>query len=469
MAETKPIINQSTAEQPKETTETSSREGFGPIKEAWKGSLVVKILSVLLVAIIVLLFVFFGLMIAYSNEKSDYVQQNDGINQKIKLCESERKGYKNELDTCKSEGDSLQRQITDLQNQKSQLTKDLDQAKKDLEAKVKEVNNCNNELGECKNNQDALQRQLTECQNTQAELNKQIADLKNQVSTKDKEIKKLKDDIYYYQLVAIGSAVVHVGVGIESIITHTSWSACEGNLQHCQGNLTTCEGELTRCRANETDCRKKIVDLDKELQECNTKEEKCRNDYAICNEELRKEEQVIFQLLHQISKMPLMAVEQAMLHELLKETNYSFSATMKYNGSHDGYHKSDFVRQMGEAAWSVLIVRGKDGEVYGGFSTSKWVESGSWTEDRKAFLFVATPFKYCEIQDKTHAIDMGHEFVKFGGEFVVSPSNGKTTSGYYECKSLGAERIELDIIDMYGFEVILHHNPSNSFKRLKLT
>jgi peptidoglycan hydrolase CwlO-like protein len=444
------------ASSPGNPTGTSTNEGIGKIKAAWKGSLGVKIASFIIAAVVILFILFFILMIVFTSQKSTVNDQLLKVEKDFKLCQSDKSSCQSGLEQCKKDNEGKENEIRNQRSNLEKLNKELTEVKKQVEQKKKELDICNTENSNCKNNVEAMQRQLSECQNTVRELNNHVEDLKKQIAAKIAEHAKLAQELFYFQMTAVASGVVHVGVLIEDIYAHVAGSNCQTNLTNCTQNFLVCNKTLADCHIEYGVCKKKIEELDKQLKDCGGEVQKCKSGYARCIEETHKAKDENAVLHQEIEKMPLMAVEQAMLHELLKEAKYSYSSILRFNGTEVGYSKNNFIARMTglNSDTSVVIVRTKNGLVFGGFLGIKWAGNGGWKADPKAFIFAGTPYKEC-IVDAQRAINFDAEYIEFGGEFVIKPSAGKTTSGYYKCNSAGGDKEEFEVVDLLAYEVFL--------------
>jgi predicted nucleic acid-binding Zn-ribbon protein len=386
--------------------------------------------------------------------KSDLTVKKDKAEKDLKLCKADVLKCRSDTDECKREGERKDREIQDVKNQVDKATKDLAEAKKDLENKKKDLDRCNTEHATCKTNLETLTKQVNECQSSITNINNQINELKAQLDVKIAEHAKLVSEIYTYQIGLVISGVTHVGIIIEDVYTHVTKTTCLNNLMNCTNNFLNCNGSLQNCHGEINVCKRRVEILEKEVKDCDGDKVKCKQNSDRCDEELKKVKEENAGLRAQVEKLPIMGVEQAMMHELVKEANYTYTSLLLYNGSHDGYHKSDFIRTMGPATSSVIIVRTKTGLVFGGFLGIRWEPSGGWRKDDKAFIFSGIPYSQCTIYNQ-EAVNFDAEFMEFRGSLVVSSSNSKTTNGYYQCVQGGGQRIDFEVVDMYGFGVNL--------------
>lgn len=438
---------------------TSTNDGFAKLKEAWKGSILIKILSAAIAVIALLFIIFFITTIVLSSQGSSARTEKDAIDKKLKVCNSDLSKTRNDIEECKRNSESKERSVRELKSQLDRIKKETEQVKKDLDVKKKQVDECNTENSKCKTSVEALTRQLTDCDNSLRNLRNEEAELKRQLEVKNAEHTKAVGDIYFYEIGLICSGVLHVIVIAEDIYAHSTWTTCHNALNQCNSNYLNCNGSLHNCEGECHNYRTRITILENQLKECGAKKETCNTNLRTCEDEKRKVEKENGDLRKVINELPQIAVEQSMMHELIKEANYTYTSTIKFNGSFDGYHKNDFIRAMGSAPTSVIIVRAKTGELFGGFLGIKWAAYGGWTEDPKAFIFDATPpYKGCVINTK-NAVNFDADFVEFGGEFIVHASNSKVTNGVYECKSDSRGRVEFEVADMYGFEINLMKKP----------
>lgn len=434
---------------------TSPSPGFQQVKQAWKDSVGVKIASILVIVIIVLLIIFFILTIVFSSGKSNANSQKEATEKALKICEADKRKTNENIRECNDDKEHKQRQINDLKHDLDNIKKDIDNEKKNLDIIKKDLDECNKANTECKTSMDNLQKQLRECQGTIQNLRNQEAELRNQLALKEAEHTKLAQSLYYYEMAAIGSAILHVAVIIEDIYVHSLWTQCTTQLTNCTNNFLNCNGSLHNCEVECHNMKIRIGLLEQQLVDCKHKTELCKTNLRQCEDEKAKIEQENRDLRRVIQELPGMAVEQAMLHELVKEANYTYISANRYNGSYHGYHKDDFLKAMGTAENSVVIVRTKTGEIFGGFLGIKWQGYGDWNRDPKAFIFNATPpYVGCSINTE-NAVKFDENLIHFGGEFIVHTSTSKTSVGSYRCESSQGELRDFEVLDMFGFEIEL--------------
>lgn len=452
--EQKEVLMVDTKKEPETITGATWKQGFASLKSAWRTSAGVKICFLILAVVAVLFLIFFILMIAMNSSKSTANQEQEAAQVKLKVCNADLSKSKAALEECRRDVENKEREIRELNVQIETAKKDLEKVQKEVKDTKALYDTCKSDLENCKSGSESLTRQINECSNEKRNLENQIEQIKKSIHQKDLEIKAIKDKSFYYEIGLIGSAIVHVGVIIKDIYTHSERNQCTTKLQHCHTQYENCSKHLNVCKTEEHHLRENITKIDKELKQCDNEKEECTVSYVKCIEIKRKLEIENEELHVEINKMPLIAVEEALLHELLKEANYTYYSSLKYTGSIDGFNKNALVNRFSNSQKTVIVGRTKNGLVFGGYLTIRWQTSGGWQTDNASFIFDATPFSKCE-SPQGRAVNFDAPFIEMGEGFVIEPGV-KTAVGHYECKNPQVERLDFEIVELFGFEVFLN-------------
>lgn len=163
--------------------------------------------------------------------------------------------------------------------------------------------------------------------------------------------------------------------------------------------------------------------------------------------ELEEHEQIINQQFKQLALMNvefsvdfyaskvLNSSQAKALRSLLPrgaDTNYQ----LLYRASRDGKDSSSFHRQCDNRGPTVTIIKDNHGNIFGGYTSVSWDQSGDYYHDPSAFLFTLqnthgiTPTKYVK-NATTHAIYCASNYgPTFGGGHDIYIDNGHTNSCY---------------------------------------
>ena len=91
--------------------------------------------------------------------------------------------------------------------------------------------------------------------------------------------------------------------------------------------------------------------------------------------------------------------EKEIINEINKLTGKKIK-TLLYRGSKDGFKASDFHSKCDGHSNTITIVKVKNGDIIGGYTSVKWESSysGKYVSDDKAFLFSITKNKIYPIK-----------------------------------------------------------------------
>ena len=404
----------------------STKEGFQNVKKAWFGSLIIKIISGVILALIVL---FFILMLVYVKKNTACATDLQTQKSLIVGKDSEIRRYKSDVEDLNSKLESERRKSSQLQAD----VKKLETQVKDLNAKVeekdKEIVSLKADKQKLQEEKEGLEREITKLQEEIRAKDSEISNLHGEVSKRDAEIAKLKKEITNYQWIVGGSGVAHVGQIIDEIVTHIGLSTQTQKAETLDSENRDLKGKLQNANSTIELLNKEMERLKQDIEEVNKLRQQCQS-------ELAHERQLYEDCVHeqtklhqQIAIIPSLALEQAKLQLLMQETNYTVTATPIFNGTDLGYDRNTFFNRVGEKKPTVSIYKSNTGYVFGGALNIAWPQTSGFHIDPKAFTFSTTNNRICPIREsqKERAININPDnFMEFGDhEFFVDKSAGK--------------------------------------------
>lgn len=440
------------------------------MKKAWAGSLIIKLISGAILALIVL---FFILMLVYAVKNSacfkDLQTQKDLATRKdteLRRYRAEYEDLNSKLDSEKRKNSVLQFDVTSLQRQ----VKDLNVK---IEDKSKEISNLTSERKQLQDKIQGLDREINHLHEDIRNKDQEISHLHEEVSKKDTEIATLKKHISSYEWGLIGSGVAHVGMLVDDIIAHVGLNEQRKRLEVLDSENRDLKGKVHNANTTIELLGKEIESLKQDVDEVNKLRQKCQS-------ELAHERQLYEDCMHEQKRLhkqneiiPVLALEQAKAQMVMHEANYSAVTNLLYNGSESGYDKNTFINRVGDKKPTVVIYKTTTGYVFGGSLNIAWGQTGGFQSDPKAFTFSATNNKVCPIRDPTRAVNFNFDnFMEFGDkDFAIDKNSGKRPQGsgeadrVYKCNaqdihSFYGESQYFTISDLLVYEIKLtKHNP----------
>jgi len=409
---------------------TSTREGFQNVKKAWAGSLIIKIMSGVIFALIVL---FFILMLVYVSKNGTCNKDLQSQKSLVTSKDSEIRRYKSENEDLSSKLDSERRKSSQLQGEVTKLQTQIKELNAKIEEKDKEIVSLKADKQKLQEEKEGLEREITKLQDEIKTKDSEISNLHGEVSKRDAEIAKIKKEIITYQWILGGSGVAHVGQIIDEIVTHIGLSTQTQKAESLDSENRDLKGKLQNANSTIELLNKEMERLKQDIEEVNKLRQQCQS-------ELAHERQLYEDCMHeqtklhqQIAIIPSLALEQAKLQFLMQETNYTITATPIYNGTDLGYDRDSFFSRVGDKKPTVSIYKSNTGYVFGGALNIVWPKTSGFYADAKAFTFSTTNNRICPIREsqKERAININMDkFMEFGDhEFTVEKSAGKHPQG----------------------------------------
>ncbi len=460
-----PLAEPTPPTQPTGGDRITAKETVSTMIKTWKGSLLLKIISGVVVVILILTIVFLCTTVTYSSDKSDcdkdlksQKSKVEGCNKDLKECKDEAAKYKSDLEAEKKTNDQLRTEIKGLNDK----VKGLEDQVKQKDQEISSLNDKNKDLT---NKVSQLEVQVRNLQNEVNQKESEINHLKNEVHTKDTEIAKIKNELKYYQWGAVGSGVVHLGFIIDDIATHSSLSSERKKAETLDNENRNLKGELNNAHNKVKELEAETERLKQEIIHVNELRQQCQQDLAHERElfeECKRDEE---KYKRQIGIIPNLALEQAKLQLLLQDSKKTMATSLVYNSTEHGFHKNELINRVGQRKPTVVIVRTTTGYVFGGAINIEWSSSGGLQTDAGAFTFSTTHNHICKIKNPSRAVYFNDEyFMEFGDpEFWIEKTDSKLARGNaqsdraYDCGAQDPQTFYNDGIELTVQELLIYH------------
>jgi len=453
-----------TASPPTEET-MSAKQTIQTITKTWKSSILLKIISGVVVIFLILAIIFLCTTVNYSSGQTNCTNDYNKEKSKAETCEKNTRTLNERITTLENELRSEKQKTSQLQ---SDLTK-CNNEKKTLEDTIKtkdsEISKLTSENTELHNEVNNLHAQISTLNNEINEKNNEINHLKEEVHTKDAEIVKIKGYLTYYQWGLVGSGVVHVGVIIDDIVTHSHLTTAKLKVETLDAENKNLHGQITNCNNQVSLLQIENKGLKEEIEHVNGLRQLCQQDLAAEREKFNECKRNEEGLIKQISVIPTLALNQAKLEMLLEADKKTMPATLVYNSTEDGFHKPAFLNKVGNRKPTVVIATTTSGYVFGGSINIEWMGQGGYQTDGQAFTFSTTNNKICKIKTPTKAVAFNDDhFLEFGDpEFWIDKSDGKTSRGnaeadhVYDCQAKDKQMFYNDGLELIVKELLVYH------------
>lgn len=441
------------------------------VKAAWSGSLVIKIV---LIAVAVLLLMFFIMTIAFGSSRSSCVsdlekekKSSNDLSITITKLQNDLKVVQKQLADEKTETQRLRGEI-------EKLNKQVNDLKAEIAKKETEINSLKQDIKKLNDDKEELQRQINHLNQQLREKDQEIEHWKGEVTKRDHNITTLKAEITTYIYYLIGSGGVHLAQLVHEIWVHVILGNANTQIANLTSVITNLHGEVKNLKDMITRLNNEIENLKQEITHLTDLQRVCQSELAHAKMEAEELKREVSKLKQQLWTLPHLALYQGAIQLLLNEVNYTLNLIPLYNGSADGYHQDKFFAKVGSAQPTVVAMRTRSGHVFGGAINVTWPGVNGFKEDKAAFTFSAGREKICPIKNPSHAIRYSSNMLlEFGdSEIRIETSDSKNPIGQataditYQCNAQDPTNFyndgtQLSIEDLVVYKVELAKKPTS--------
>jgi peptidoglycan hydrolase CwlO-like protein len=452
---------------------TNSIKALG---KAWSGSIVVKILSLITIAIIVLFIVFTALTTGYAATKAS--------------CDSNLTEERTRHDQCKNRVNGLD---ADKRDKENQLIKEVEQIRvleKDNERLSKSIEYLKGNKTEKERKIKELKEQHNSLENKENDLKKEVSYLQEQKKNKDTELEKANTDLtkhkqdltqkkkirQYYLIGGGGEALIDlVSFGLTGYYRYNI-NKIEDESNAAELKNRELQGQLKNMQGRTEDLRCDIKRIDGQISQTHENINKCHNDIAIVKAErdLCIEQET---KLHNTAKVLVeLGIDQVVYHLLNVKNRTEIRTTMLYNSTKNGFVIAEIGKFLGGNKHTLWVMHSNTGFVFGVLLNVPWDDNDShFKTDAHAFTFSTTRHHVCPIKDETKAVKYGGiKIMDIGdGEIQIDPSDSTATSVHvnagrnFNCGNVSPDKFysetgSFDIIEMSAYSFDIFHPDTNN-------
>lgn len=413
---------------PAPTKDTDKGATMKLVKAAWSGSLIIKIA---LIAVAVLFLMFFIMTIAFGSSRSSCVDNLSKEQQKSKELDGQIARLKQDLKSVQDALDKEKAETKRLREDIDRLNKQITDLKADISKKEGEITSLKQEVKKVTEEKEELQRQINHLNQQLRDKDQEIEHWKHEVTVRDHNITTLKAEITNYIWYLVGSGGVHVGQLIHEIWVHVVLGTANTHIANLTNQVTNLHGEVKNLKDMITRLNNEIEGLKQEINHLTDQQRVCQSELAHAKMEAEELKRELTKIRKQLDIIPKLALDQAALNMLLRDTGHTMSTSLMYNGSHDGYHKIDFISRIGTRRPTVVVVRTKSGYVFGASLNITWATSGDFKEDAGAFTFSSSRDHVCTVSKTNEAVRfLESNFMEFGNhEIAIESGDSKNPLG----------------------------------------
>jgi len=405
----------------------SLKDSFKVLWKGWSDSIVVKILSLIAIAIIALFVVFILVTTSYAAVKLS--------------CDNDLNKEESNHKICKSNVAELKPRLKTIRDFIDDESKKIDQLKKDINELNKNIDDVNNTIRKQQNNIKELEEQHERLLRDENSLTTEINGLKKQKDEKQEKLKQLKVDLSKFQQELELSKekkmyyIIGGGVGIAIDIASLALTGyyrykinevedetnrAEERNNQLKGQLKNLKGSINRLEDSIKTLKSQIDITKKNIILCKNDTDKKIIERAQCLDEETK--------VYEKAKVLIsLGIEQIVYNLISEKNGTSIRIENRYNASERGFEVENLKKAVKGLKHNLLVMRSNTGYVFGAYFNSLWDgdDDKDFKEDDTAFTFSTMHNKVCRIKNPKKAVKLGGKhLVDIGdGEIIIEESD----------------------------------------------
>jgi septal ring factor EnvC (AmiA/AmiB activator) len=425
------------------TYSSSDKSPLADLSNAWKKSVTLKVLTLIVVIALVGMIVLIVTMNLISNGLGDCKNKLESEELQTQQCLSKESTLKTEIQDLENDLSKKQIERTNLQSKKNELEKDNKKLQEEILELDKEIGNLNNENRE-------VEGRISKLEGDKARVVDEIRKIDILINTVNKEINSTKTEIKKLDALKIWYIAGVAALGLtDALAIYQAYSVST--------ELKAEEERLAHYTAENKRIQTEINNHTTELKKLEEEKKKLEDEYSKLHEKLRECDHNKAQIIsairdcedrkkaveHEMLATKTLAIEQAKAYYLMTHTDYLVERSVVYNSTKDGFRADTFNNHMQGTTSSVVILNTTNGRIFGigtGFNQGWPKENRKYTMDG-AFTFSTRFATVCHaIIHKDNFELKDNYFFQLGPPEVSVQTNGTyahgiaTTTNYFNCE-----------------------------------